>query len=409
MLNGNIRTANNRKILLMVGIIFIAFTLRPAITAVGPLVGSIRADTGISNGLAGLLTTLPLLAFAIMSPFVPKIAEKIGNEWCVLIGLVTLGTGIIMRSIGMLIFLFSGTVLIGLGIAICNVLLPGIVKKNFPKKVGLLTGIYTLSMGLWAGMAPGLSTPLAEGMNLGWQMSLGVWTILVLIAIFIWLPQLRKKKVSAALPPLESANSSIWFSPIAWQVTFFMGLQSMIYFSFTAWLPEILHSEGMSISASGWMVTLLQFSGLPANFIIPVLADRLPNQKGIAIGIGVFCFIGLAGLLTSGNTIISTISIIFIGIALGAAISHSLTLIGLRAANAKQAADLSGMAQSVGYLLAALGPIIIGYLFDIFHSWTIPLILLGGISLLMTIAGFGAGRNQYVLQQNRKEASATIA
>nr|WP_235822752.1 MFS transporter [Cytobacillus massiliigabonensis] len=408
-MKGKIRSAKNEKTLLVAGIIFIAFTLRPAITAVGPLVGSIRADTGISNGLAGLLTTLPLLAFAIMSSFTPKFAEKIGNKWCVLIGLVTLGTGIIMRSVGMLVFLFSGTILIGLGIAICNVLLPGIVKRSFPRKVGLLTGIYTLSMGLWAGMAPGLSTPLAEGMNLGWQMSLGVWTILVFIAIIIWIPQLKSKKLSAALPPLESANSSIWLSPIAWQVTFFMGLQSMIYFSFTAWLPEILHSEGMSISASGWMVTLLQFSGLPANFIIPVLADRLPNQKGIAIGIGVFCFIGLAGLLSSGNTIISTISIILIGIALGAAISHSLTLIGLRAANAKQAADLSGMAQSVGYLLAALGPFVIGYLFDLFHSWTIPLILLGVISLLMTFAGFGAGRNQYVLQQNRKEASTTIA
>ncbi|MED3550588.1 MFS transporter [Cytobacillus praedii] len=407
MLKGNIHWTKNGNTWLMAGIIFIAFTLRPAITAVGPLVGSIRADTGISNGLAGLLTTLPLLAFAIMSPFTPKFAERIGSEWCVLIGLVTLGTGIVMRSIDMLIFLFTGTVLIGLGIAICNVLLPGIVKRSFPQKVGLLTGIYTLAMGLWAGMAPGLSTPLAEGMHLGWQVSLGVWSILVFIAVIIWLPQLKRKRFSATLPPLESTNTSIWLSPIAWQVTFFMGFQSMIYFSFTAWLPEILHSEGMSISASGWMVTLLQFSGLPANFIIPVLADRLPNQKSIALGIGAFCFIGLAGLLSSGNTIISITSIIFIGIALGAAISHSLTLIGLRAANAKQAADLSSMAQSIGYLFAALGPFIIGYLFDLFHSWTIPLILLGAVSLLMTIAGFGAGRNQYVLQQNRKEASTT--
>lgn len=394
----------------MVGIIFIAFTLRPALTAVGPLVGSIRADTGISNGLAGLLTTLPLIAFATISPLTPKFAEKIGTELCILAGLLLLGSGIIIRSVGMLGALFTGTVLIGLGIAICNVLLPGIVKRSFPGKVGLLTGIYTLSMGIWAGIAPGLSTPLAQGMSLGWQAALRIWAILVLIAVFIWIPQLKKKNYSAAIPPLESANSSIWLSPIAWQVTFFMGLQSLIYFSFTAWLPEILHSEGMSISASGWMVTLLQFSGLPANFIIPVLADRLPNQKGIALGIGAFCFIGLVGLLSSGSTIISTISIIFIGIALGAAISHSLTLIGLRAANAKQAADLSGMAQCVGYLLAALGPFIIGYLFDLFHSWAIPLIMLGAVSLLMTIAGFGAGRNQYVLQPPKsKEASTTIA
>lgn len=389
------------KGLLFLGIIFVSFNLRPAITSVGPLVGFIREDTGISNSFAGLLTTLPLLAFAAISPFAPRIAKKIGSERSILLGLILLGAGILIRTIGFLTPIYIGTILVGIGIAICNVLLPGIVKLKFPGKVGLLTGCYTLSMAFWAGMAPGLSVPLAERLNLGWEMSLGIWIILLLLAIGIWLPQIRYHQEA---PPasVKLSTSSIWTSPIAWQVTFFMGLQSMIYFSLTAWLPEILQSQGLSIATSGWMVSLMQFSGLPANFFIPILADRLPNQKGIALGIGLFCFSGLIGLLIGGNPIILTLSIVLIGIALGAAISHALTLISLRAANVNQAATLSGMAQSVGYILASIGPFLLGYLFDLHANWTLPLILLAFVSIFFTIAGIGAGRNQYVTQENNE-------
>ena len=214
---------------------------------------------------------------------------------------------------------------------------------------------------------------------------------------------MNKNELSKA--KLITPRASLWASPIAWQVTFFMGLQSMIYFSLTAWLPEIVYSQGISITTAGWMVSLMQFSGLPANFLIPILADRLPNQKGIALGIGLFCLTGLLGLLSGGNTLVLTVSIILIGIALGAAISHALTLISLRAANASQASDLSGMAQSVGYMLASLGPFILGYLFDLYTNWTFPLILLAIVTILFTFAGIGAGRNQYVLQENKEAIS----
>lgn len=392
------KNANHtRNTLLMVGIIFVAFNLRPSITAVGPLIGSIRDDTGISNGLAGLLTTLPLLAFGLLSPFVPKIAQRFGNEMSIFFGLSILGTGMIIRSTGQLFFLFAGTMLIGLGIAICNVILPGIVKQKFPQKVGILTGIYTLSMAICAGMAPGLSIPLSEKLHLGWRISLGIWAILLIIAIIVWLPLIKNN--SASSHKLSPTSPSLWYSPIAWQVTLFMGLESLVYFSLTAWLPEILLSNGFSIAVAGWMVALMQFSGLPANLIVPILAERLPHQKGIALGIGLLCLTGLTGVLFSGNTFIIILCISLIGISLGAAISHSLTLISLRAENAKQAADLSGMAQSVGYLLAGLGPIVVGFLFDLFHSWTSPLILLAIFTILFTIAGVGAGRNQYVLQE----------
>jgi len=390
------------KLLLFLGIIFVSFNLRPAITSVGPLIGLIREDTGISNSLAGLITTLPLVAFAAISPLAPKIAKRFGSERSILLGLIVLGTGILIRSIGILTPLYIGTVLIGIGIAICNVLLPGIVKHKFPGKVGLLTGSYTLSMAFWSGLAPGLSFPLAEKLHLGWEMSLGVWIVLLLLAIAFWLPLTRRKNEGPSRPAENIANSSIWTSAIAWQVTFFMGLQSMVFFSFSTWLPEILHNQGLSITAAGWVVTLMLFCGLPANFLIPVLADRLPNQKGIALGIGLFCFTGILGLLFGGNSIILIISSVLIGIALGAAISHALILISLRAESATQAADLSGMAQSVGYILAAIGPFILGYLYDVYSSWTFPLVLLAIVSISFTIAGVGAGRNQYVHQESKE-------
>lgn len=391
------------NILLIIGIIFIAFNLRPAITAVGPLISDIRSDTGISNGLAGLLTSLPLITFGLISPFVPKISRKLGNELSMLLGLLTLGAGIIIRSTGMLFSLFAGTMFIGFGIAICNVLLPVIVKMKFPQKVGLLTGVYTLSMGLGAGLAPGLSIPLAEGFSLGWKMTLGLGTILIFSAIVIWLPLIKMRKRVKKSLLLNKPSSSIWSSMIAWHVTFFMGLQSLIYFSITTWLPEILTLHGFSNTSSGWMITLLQICSLPVSFVVPILADRFSSQKGLAAGLGILCLFGLIGYLLSTNLIVLTICTIMIGMALGGILSLSLTIIGLRTENAKEAADLSGMVQCVGYLIAALGPLLVGYLFDMFHTWTFPLLLLTIIAIFMTISGIGAGRNQYVFPNKQEK------
>ncbi|MGG0718295.1 MFS transporter [Robertmurraya massiliosenegalensis] len=391
-----------RNTLLILGIIFVAFNLRPSITSVGPLISFIKEDTGMSNSVAGFITTLPLLAFAFLSPLAPRLSQKIGKETTVLVALVFLGIGLFIRSSGMLFTLFLGTAIIGLGVAICNVILPGIVKQSFPTKVGLMTGMYTVSMGTMAGIAPGISVPLSETLHLGWQGSLRVWMILIIPALLIWLIQSkRKEKIPGQYFQVKPANSSLLSSGLAWQVTLFMGLQSTIYFCFITWLPEMLYSHGISISTAGWMVSILQFSGIPANFIIPILADRVPNQKGIVIAIGALCMSGLIGLLVGGNLVLLCLSIISIGLGTGAAISLALTLMVLRAANAEQAANLSAMSQSIGYFLAALGPILLGFIFDVFHSWIIALFLLMALTVIMTVAGIGAGRNQYVLEEKR--------
>lgn len=393
-----------RKSMFLVGIMFIAFNLRPAITSVGPLVGSIRNNLGISNGAAGLITTLPLISFAIFSLLAPKLGSRFGNEWTVFAGLLILMAGILIRSAGWTAALFGGTSMVGVGIAIGNVLLPSLVKQKYPKKMGIMTSRYSTAMNVFAALASGISIPLATGLHLGWDNSLLFWTIPALLAAVIWLPQLRSREKQPHAKELPQAEIRLWFSGIAWQVTVFMGLQSFLFYSFIAWMPEILHSYGMSGSTAGWMLSVTQFAGLPATFLAPVLAERFRDQRGIVAGIGILYFIGIAGLLAEGSLVILSICIVFIGIGQGASISLSLTLLGLRSANARQAAALSGMAQSVGYLLAAAGPILIGFIFDHTHSWLWPILVLTGVLIVMVTAGLGAGRNRYVLGAKKKDS-----
>lgn len=395
----SIKKKNYSKVFLIIGIIFVAFNLRPAITSVGPIIDLIRSDLGISNGVAGFITTLPLISFAILSILAPKIGGIVGNERTIFLGLLVLFIGIITRSLGYTSTLFLGTLLIGVGVAIGNVLIPSIVKLHFPLKVGIVTSIYTTSMNTFAGIGSGISIPLATGLSLGWKWALASWIVVAVIAMIIWLPQLRNNNKTSASYIEQSSNSAMWRSPIAWQVTLFMGLQSFLFYCTIAWLPEILESYGMQLSMAGWMLSLMQLVGLPTTFLAPVIANRFKDQKAIVLVIGLLYFAGVTGLIFVQSNGLLILSIILIGLAQGASISLALTMIGLRTKDSRQAANLSGMAQSIGYLLAAIGPTLVGFLFDFTHSWLTPLLIFVVFTILMTIAGVGAGRNQYVAEE----------
>jgi MFS transporter, CP family, cyanate transporter len=384
------------KVWLITGIVLVAFNLRPAITSLGPLVGMIQTDVGLAHWSAGLLMSLPLIVFAIMSPIVPKIANRFTNEMALLVGLSSLLIGIVIRSIPMAFFLFTGTLFIGIGIAFGNVLLPAIAKDKFPEHFGLMTSVYSTSMGLVASLASGVSVPLADGMNLGWKGALNVWGIPAVAAILVWgylskFNQRNQREIKRA-----SSNANIWRSPLAWQIAIFMGFQSFLFYVTISWLPEILHSHGLSMETAGWLLSFTQIVGLPASFIIPMIAGRFRSQIWLAFALSLCSIVGYGGLLLGSSFPILIVSIIFIGIALGGSFPLALSYIGLRARNAGQAADLSGMAQSTGYILAAVGPLFIGYLFDSTHMWTIPLITLMIISTVVMLFGMLSGRNQYV-------------
>ncbi|WP_077601464.1 CynX/NimT family MFS transporter [Oceanobacillus sojae] len=391
---------SNKRMLYLIAIIVIGFNLRPAITSVGPLLGTIRDQIGLENWSAGTITSLPLIAFALVSPLAPKLGRRLGNEKAVLLGLILLFAGIGVRSVPYTPTLFIGTAIIGVGIAVMNVLLPAVIKEKFPHRVGRMTSVYSTSMAIFAATASGLSVPLAKNAGLGWELALLSWALLAVVGIVIWVvivrqnPVPKEEQVQLSSKPFN--DSSLWKSPLAWQVTLFMGLQSFIFYVMVSWLPEIMQSFGFSVSAAGWIIAYVQFVGLPSTFLAPVLAEKFSNQQGIVLGIGGGATIGFIGLLIGGPLPLIFVWVTLIGVTFGGAISLSLAMLGMRARNGQQAGALSGMAQSVGYIFAAIGPLFIGLLFDITHAWSAPIMAIIAVCILMTIAGLGAGRNKYV-------------
>lgn len=394
-----------KDMLLVLGIIFVAFNLRTPLTAVGSLVSNIQSDLGISNGMAGFLTTLPLLTFALLSPLSSKLGAKIGNKLTIFLGLIVIFIGILLRSAGGSTTLFIGTFLIGIGIVTGNVLIPSIIKQKFPEKIGVLTSIYSISMSLSAGISSGMSVPFANDFHMGWRQALLVGSLIAMLAIILWLPQLYHREKAVKVTKTASAANSVWRSSLAWQVTFFMGLQSLLYYCFIAWLPAVLQSHGLSMTMAGWLLSFFQIIGIPASFIVPILADRFDDQRGITAISCMTYFIGMLGLLLSGNMLLLTISIALMGVGGGACFSLAFSFIGLRSSNGAQAAELSGMSQAVGYLLAAAGPVLIGYLFDYTQTWVSFIIVCLIIALILPYFGLGAGRNRYIFPMDEPKRS----
>ncbi|MYL40267.1 MFS transporter [Virgibacillus massiliensis] len=388
------------QILLVTGIVVIAFNLRPSITSVGPIIGTIRDQLNLSNGSVGFLTSLPLIAFAIMSPLVPKISNRYTNERVMLIGLIVLFIGVSLRSLSVIFFLFAGTLLIGFGIAICNVLLPSVIKEKFPAKVGIMTSVYSTIMGGFAATASGLSVPIASGLNLGWQIALFVWAVPALIGIIVWGYLVKKRANERSLYHyVQPVSNRIWKSPLAWQVAGFMGFQSFLFYVTISWLPEILHASGFTVNTAGWMLSIMQFIGVPASFIVPMLAGKFRSQQGLVLIMGLFSVTGYTALLFGESSFMLILSVVLIGVALGGTFPLALTILSLRARNGIEAAQLSGMAQSFGYILAAFGPFSIGFLYDQTHTWGIPLITLVTIAIIVILFGMGAGRDKFVFDE----------
>lgn len=380
--------------LLLLGIIMIATNLRAPITSVGPLVGTITNSLNLTGAQAGLITTLPLIAFAIISPIAPKLARKFGTETTILGALILIILGLSIRYLPFISTLFLGTAILGCGIAIGNVLIPSIVKQEFQNQSGLVTGIYSVSMNLTGAIASGVSIPLIEKLGWTWNQAFSLWIILAALALLAWLPQLKNKKATPEVNVVDT-NNSIWHSSLAWSVSLFMGIQSFIFYVLVAWLPEMLISQGIPSSKSGGMLSLLQLTLLPTTFIIPIIAEKRPNQKSLVVISFTLFTLGISGLMFSSLAVIS-LSIIAIGIAGGIAFSLSMMFFNLRTSTPKEAADLSGMAQSIGYILAAVGPFLFGLLHDLTNNWQSSLFLLIGMTIILLFVGLNAGSSKKV-------------
>lgn len=385
----------SQKFLLLIAILLISLNLRPAITAVGPLISEIRLDTGLSSSALGLLTTLPVLGFGLISVLTPLFTRKIGTEGTMLFALTLLTCGIFLRIHPSVFALYSGTILLGVGIALGNVLLPGIVKKQFPKRAGAMTGIYSAALGIGATVASGASVPLSESYGLGWRWALGVWGFLALFALIFWMPQMRLNIPVVLKKGFRQSLRELGTSNLAWYVAIFMGVQSLSFYTLIAWLPDILIGRGLSAGEAGWQLALMQGVGISSTIIFPAWAAKIKDQKLPVIVLVIIEFIALIGLSVPSIGLTS-VWVSLMGFGLGGSFGLALLLIVLRSRTSTSANELSGMSQSVGYTLAATGPVIFGAIFDWFGSWILPLIFLFLITFLKLWSGLGAGQDAYV-------------
>lgn len=372
----------------MAGIALVALNLRPALASVGPLVADIRVDTGLSNAALGFITTLPLLSFGALSILAFGVGRRLGVERAVALAVVLIGAGTVLRGAAPIAALFAGTALLGVGVALGNVLLPALAKRYFPQRAGFITSVYSSMMGLGATAAAGLSVPIAA--RVGWRGALAVWVIPAVIALLVWLPQVRTRPPA----PAETARRNFAVlarSALAWQVALFLGCQSLTFYVLIAWLPDLLQSRGVGEAAAGGLLALAQATGMAGSMFVPLWAGASRDQRGIIWILGLLEVVGLVGLTLSGATL-AWLWVSLVGFVLGGTFGLALVLLVLRAHDAETTGRLSGMAQSIGYLLAATGPPLFGWLHDITDGWRVPLGFLVLVALAKLLAGLPAGR-----------------
>ena len=385
----------NRRALLLLSIILISLNLRPAITAVGPLIDEIRSDTGLSNTSIGLLTTLPILAFGFFSVLTPLFTRKLGTEGTMTLALSILTLGILIRVFPSVLLLFLGTLILGIGIALGNVLLPGIVKKQFPERAGLITGIYSSMLGVGAAVASGLSVPLSKDIGLGWRWALGSWALFSFLALISWLPQMRINMPVVMKSTFRESIRRLGASSLAWHIASYVGLQSLTFYTVITWLPEILIDRGMDPEPAGWMLALMQGVGVAGTFLIPAWASKKNSQQSTVLLLIIFEIISIIGLLMPSAPFLG-IWVSMLGFCLGGSFGLALYFIIVRSPDSDAANELSAMSQSIGYMLAAFGPVLFGALFDLTQSWALPVSSLFIVALVKLWSGWEAGRDTLV-------------
>jgi CP family cyanate transporter-like MFS transporter len=378
---------------LIIGILMVSINLRTSIAAVGPLIPFIREDLGLSNGLAGFLTTLPLLTFATFSLLAPSIGKRMGHGRAIFLGMIILAIGVVTRVLGGIELLLIGTALTGIGIVIANVLLIPLIKLRLPEKLGMMTALLATGMSLLAAVAAGLSVPMAVDLNWGWRGSLLFWIVFLILAIFIWIPQIGKPKV--AIQTDVFAPKNVWKSKLAWQITLFMGAQSVMYFTLITWLPDMLISRGMDPTNAGFISSLMQIVSLIGSYFAPGILLKLKEQSKVILVVGIGYIFGYMGLLPQIEWL-TYVSLTLIGLGLGASLSIAYTLISLRTAEDRTTAKLSGMVQSSGYVLAALGPMLFGISLDFFNNWNLLIYFMIFFSVQFLLFGLPAGRDRKI-------------
>ncbi|MEV7777701.1 MFS transporter [Kitasatospora sp. NPDC088351] len=392
-----VRSRPAHPALLLTGILLVALNMRACLAAVSPMVGEIQHTFGLSATASGLITTVPVLFQGVGAPLTPRLTRRFGTERVVLGAVLVLGAGVLLRVLPSVAALYAGCVVIGVAIAVLNVSMPGLVKREFPGRAAAMTGVYSTTMLVGATLAAGMSVPLEHALGGGWQASLGAWSLLALVAAVAWLPQVlrsRQEKAEVAVgAPAGRPIQGIWRSPLAWQISLFMGISSLLVYTLVAWMPTILADHGMDRGEAGLVFAFSNLVQVAGAFLVPLMAGRMTSQRALAVVMAALNGLGIAVLLISPVPC-AWVSATILGVAQGGSLGLGLAFIVLRTDSAAGAAQLGGMSQAVGYLVAAAGPVGAGALHQLTGDWNTPLALMLALAAVAAVAGWGAGRNR---------------
>lgn len=389
-------SGSGRRGLALLGVVAVATVLRPLVVTVGPVMPDLRADFGLSGVAAASLTALPVACFGVGAFLGPALSRRAGLDAGLSLAILVLVVGAVTRAVGGVGLLFLGTVIIGASIAVANVLLPALVRRDFPDRVGLVTGIYTSTLAITATLAAVFAVPLADSADSDWRRPFVVWAVAAAVAFGPWLARLRKSPAHDRATAAESTSPwSLVGNAAARGLTLFMGLQSIGFYVALAWLPSLLQDSGVTPVGSGALLSVVTVLGIPAGLILPILAGRLHQQRVLAVGATAFTLLGWTGLLLAPAAA-PLVWALLLGIGTGSTFPLALVLIGLRSSSALITPSLSALVQGVGYLIAATGPLVIGLLHDASAGWTLPLCVLLAITIAQGISGWSAGRARTV-------------
>jgi len=385
-------SAGVSRFLLGVSLVLVAFNLRPALSSIGPVLPEALAGTGLVGAQSALLTTVPVFCLGLFGLAAPRLARSQGLERTILAFLVLLALGLGVRAFERADTLVLGCALGGVAIGVVNVLLPGVVKRDFSDRAPFMTGLYTMALCGGAAVAAGATAPL-EAVFGSWSFALAVWALPAAVAVLVWAWVAQRAAPPAAGPVVEVGG--LWRDPLAWQVTLFTGLQSSLAYSVFAWLAPILRDRGLSPIDAGLAVSASVLVQVPSTLVAPVLAARGKDQRVAVLATVGLSVVGLLGCMVAPMASIWA-WVVLLGIGQGAVFAVALTIIVLRAPDAALAAKLSSMAQGVGYMVASAGPLLIGLLHAWTGDWTAPGVLLVALGAGAAFTGWSAGRSASV-------------
>ena len=379
--------------LLVVAVILTALNLRPAITSVGPLLGDMREDLGVSGTWAGVLTTLPGLCFAAAGMAAPWLSRRIGLGRAISVALAVLASGLLIRIADGPYVVLGGTLVATAGIALANVLIPVVIKGSFPAQIGLMTGVYTAALQGGGALGSAVTAPLQNLLG-GWRGALGSWAVLALLALLLWLLGARRIDQTRPADTPVGPRRSLLGNRLAWTITVFFGCQAFLAYIVMGWLPEVFIDAGVSKTDAGLLVGLSSVLAVPISLVIAPLAAHRRSQSGWIVGLGVIGFVGMIGLMLDPGAA-PVLWTVLVGLGMSV-FSLALAVIALRARDADETAQLSGMVQGFGYLLAGVGPLLFGVLHELTGGWRAPWILALVVYAVQMVAGALSGRDRYV-------------